>query len=97
MCGSGVVGVSLSGVMVVVRGVPLSRDACAAGVRAAVSEAVAGRLLGGVVGRWWLSAGERWERFEFLEGGDELGCPRPCVLEVELCAAAGEREPPGDV
>jgi hypothetical protein len=83
--------------MVAVRAVLRNRDACAAGVRATVSEAVAGKLLGGVVGRWRLSAGEGWECFELLEGSDELGCLRPCVLEVELCAAAGEREAAGDV
>ena len=40
---------SLSGVMAAGRAVPRSRDACVAGVRAAVIAAVAGRvLLGGV-------------------------------------------------
>jgi hypothetical protein len=33
----------------------------------------------------------------FGERGDELVGPRPCVLEVQLAAASGEREPGGDV
>ena len=49
------------------------------------------------VGRWRLSAAGGGERFELLEGGDELGRPRPGVVEVELRAAAGERETTGDV
>jgi hypothetical protein len=49
-------------------------------------------------GGWWLvSAGRGRERLEFLKRGDEFGRPRPCVLEVELRAAAGEREPASDV
>ena len=43
------------------------------------------------------SAGEGWEGFQLGEGGCELGRPRPGVLEVELGAAAVEREPAGDV
>lgn len=35
-----------------------------------------------------VSAGGGRERFEFLERGEDLGRPRPCVLEVELRAAA---------
>jgi len=53
--GPGVVSVTLSGVIVAVRAVPRNRDACVARVRAAVIEAVAGKLRGGVVGRWAVS------------------------------------------
>lgn len=49
------------------------------------------------VGRWRQSAAGGGEGFELLEGGDELGRPRPAVLEVQLGAAAGEREAAGDV
>src|SRR5436309_2553849 len=49
-------------------------------------------------GRWRLvSAGGGHERLEFLERDEELGRPGPGVLEVELGAAAGERESTGDV
>jgi hypothetical protein len=59
--------------------------------------AVAGGLLGAVVGRWRVSAGGRWERFEPLERRLELCDPGPRVLQVEPAASSGEREPPGDV
>ena len=35
--------------------------------------------------------------FSVGEGGQQLGDPRPGVLEVKLRSAAREREPPGDV
>ena len=44
-----------------------------------------------------VSAGRARERLELLECGEEFGRPRPCVLQVELAAARGEREPGGDV
>ena len=60
--------------------------------------AVAGRVrLGGCAGWWRRSAAGGSERFEVLEGGEQLGRPRPGVLEVKLAATAGEREPPGDM
>ena len=59
--------------------------------------AVAGGLLGAVVGRWRVSAGGGWERFEPLERCLELCDPGPRVLQVEPAASSGEREPPGDV
>jgi hypothetical protein len=43
------------------------------------------------------SGGLRCERLEALERVDELAGPWPGALEVELRAASGEREPPGDV
>ena len=45
-----------------------------------VIAAVAGRLLWVVIGRWLVSAGGGWERFEALERCLELGDPRPGVL-----------------
>ena len=59
--------------------------------------AVAGGLLGGVSWLVLVSAGCGWERFEPFERGLELCDPGPGVLEVELGASAGEREPAGDV
>jgi len=44
-----------------------------------------------------LSAGGGWQGFELLEGGGELGCPWPVVLQSQPSAAAMEREPGGDV
>ncbi len=43
-------------------------------------------------------SGRGWcERFEAFERGEELGDPWPGALEMQLCAAAGECEAPGDV
>ncbi len=43
------------------------------------------------------SAGLWCECFELLERGEQLLGPGPAVLEVQFRAAAGEREPSGDV
>ena len=72
-------------------------DACRAGLRAAVIVAVAGGLLGGVSWPVLVSAGCGWERFEPLERGLELCDPGPGVLQVELGASSGEREPASDM
>src|SRR5438270_3422354 len=61
-----------------------------------------GRVAGWSAGwwscRWGLSSAARGrERLEFLKRGDELARPRPCVLQVELGAPAGEREPRADM
>jgi hypothetical protein len=37
------------------------------------------------------------ERFGCLHGVELFGCPWPCVLEVEVRASSGQREPGGDV
>ena len=54
-------------------------------------------LLDGVVGGRLRSAGGGLERLELVEGRGELGDPGPVVVEVELGAASGEREPAGDM
>ena len=72
--------VTLLGVIVMGRAVPGPAGGCVAGMRAAVIAAVAGRLLWVVIGRWLVSAGGGWERFEALERCLELGDPRPGVL-----------------
>ncbi len=41
--------------------------------------------------------GAAGERSELLKRGEELGCPGPGALQVELGAASGERQAPGDV
>jgi len=56
-----------------------------------------GGQLGSVDPRGAGSGGAWCERFQFLERGEELLGPGPGVLEVELRAASGEREPSGDV
>ena len=57
-----------------------------------------GGLLDGGWTRWRVfSAARSREWLEFSERGEKLGRPRPCVLEVEFRAVAGEREPTGDV
>ena len=44
-----------------------------------------------------VSAGCGWERFRSLGRCLELRDPGPSVVEVELRAPSGEREPPCDV
>jgi hypothetical protein len=88
----------LLGVVVVAwSGCAEPRAPCFAVLRAAAIAAVAGRLFGVSVGRWLVSAGGGWQRFEAREGGGELGGPWPCALKVELRAASGERQPGGDM
>ena len=78
------------------RGVSWAPQGC---LRAAVivAVAVAGALVGRVVGGLVLSGGGGGERFELVEGSQQLLGPRPVVLQAQLRATAVKREPAGDV
>src|SRR4051794_38553830 len=71
--------------------------AARARLRAGVIAAVAGCVVGRVVGCAARSAGGGGERFELVEGGEQLGGPWPVVLEAQLAASSVDREPCGDV